>query len=160
MTRRQFNYVLALAWGAMAFVGATSAAALQSFMVPKLTKEQPSTFRAGRLSDFPGPGVYTMHKAGQGVWINYLPDGKLVAISTTCTHLGCIPNWLAADEKFKCPCHGSGFNRLGINFEGPAPRPLERLNIYTDGDYIMVDKSKKYRYELGQWESADSFINV
>ena len=160
MTRRQFNYTLAVAWGAMAFVGATTAAALQSFMVPKLTKEPPSTFRAGRLSDFPGPGIYTMHKGSNGVWINYLPNGKLVAISTTCTHLGCIPNWLAADDKFKCPCHGSGFNRLGINFEGPAPRPLERLNIYMDGEYIMVDKSKKYRYELGQWESADSYINV
>ena len=38
-----------------------------------------------------------------------------------CTHLGCTPNWLEAEQKFKCPCHGSGFYKDGINFEGPAP---------------------------------------
>ena len=36
------------------------------------------------------------------------------------------PNWLDGEQKFKCPCHGSGFYMTGVNFEGPAPRPLER----------------------------------
>ena len=111
------------------------------------------------MADFPSPGVYEQHK-GKNVWIVYLPEGQLVAISTICTHLGCIPNWLQNDQKFKCPCHGSGFYMDGINFEGPAPRPLERHKIFRDGEFIIVDKSLKYRQELGQWSDPNSYISV
>jgi nitrite reductase/ring-hydroxylating ferredoxin subunit len=45
------------------------------------------------------------------------------ALFTICTHLGCTPNYLSAENKFKCPCHGSGYRLTGVNFEGPAPRP-------------------------------------
>ena len=55
--------------------------------------------------------------------------GGFYAIVTICTHLGCTPNFLAAENKFKCPCHGSGFRTSGVNFEGPAPRPLQRARI-------------------------------
>ena len=160
ITRRQFNMVLAVAWGSLAAVGATCGAALQAFMVPKVSKEPPPIFRAGRINDFPEPGVYEQHKKDNGVWIIHLQSGQLVALSTTCTHLGCIPNWLSNDAKFKCPCHGSGFQMTGMNFEGPAPRPLERLRIYLEGEFVMVDKSKKFRQELGQWNSSDSSIAV
>jgi cytochrome b6-f complex iron-sulfur subunit len=49
----------------------------------------------------------------------------------------------------------------GINFEGPAPRPLERwgINIGDDGQ-IVVDKSRKFQQELGQWNDPDSFLKV
>jgi len=159
-TRREFNYILAAAWASLTFVGLTAGAILQSFMVPKLIKESPSTFRAGKVNDYPEPGVYTTFKVEKGIWIIHLNGGKLVALSTICTHLGCIPNWIGADQKFKCPCHGSGFYISGVNFEGPAPRPLERLAISIDGENIVVDKSKKFRQELGQWEDARSFVYV
>jgi cytochrome b6-f complex iron-sulfur subunit len=151
---------LVVAWTSMGFVAATFAAALQAFMVPKVTKEPPSVFRAGKLSDYPEPGVYEQYKSSHGVWMVRLPEGKLVALSTTCTHLGCIPNWWPNDAKFKCPCHGSGFYMDGVNFEGPAPRPLERHKIWLEGEFVMVDKAFKYREELGQWESGDSFITL
>ena len=68
-----------------------------------------------------------------GSWVIRYQDDRsrdiIYALSTTCTHLGCTPNWLEADKKFKCPCHGSGFKITGVNFEGPAPRPLERWAI-------------------------------
>ena len=159
MSRRQFSMALAVAWGAIAATFATAGAALQSFMVPKVTKEPPSVFRAGKVADYAEPGVYEQFKGSQGVWIVREVD-TLVAISTTCTHLGCIPNWLSADQKFKCPCHGSGFYIDGVNFEGPAPRPLERYKISLEGEYVVVDKSKKYRQELGQWTMSGSSISV
>ncbi len=160
MTRREFNIALAVAWGAIAATFATAGAALQSYLVPKVTKEPPTTFRAGKVGEFAEPGVYEQFKGSQGVWLIHLSNGQLVAISTICTHLGCIPNWLSADQKFKCPCHGSGFYMDGVNFEGPAPRPLERYKISLEGEFVVVDKSKKYRQELGQWEDAASFVNV
>lgn len=159
MTRRQFSVALAAAWACIAFVGATCLAALQSYLVPKVTKEPPSTFRAGKLGDYPEPGVYLQYQP-LGVWIVRLSNGHLVALSTICTHLGCIPNWLATDQKFKCPCHGSGFYQDGVNFEGPAPRPLERFRIYLEGDVVMVDKSAKFRQELGQWDNANAYVQV
>ena len=79
-------------------------------------------------------------------------------LNTTCTHLGCTPNFLAAESKFKCPCHGSGFRPTGINFEGPAPRPLERNRIVLAEDgQILIDKSRKFQYELGQWIDPERF---
>ena len=160
ITRRQFSATLAIAWGALAATLATAGAALQSFMVPKVTKEPPSVFVAGKIGEFAEPGVYEQFKGTQGVWIVHQADGQLVAISTTCTHLGCIPNWLQSDQKFKCPCHGSGFYVSGVNFEGPAPRPLERYKISLDGESLVVDKSKKYRQELGQWAMPGASITI
>lgn len=158
-TRREFSIALAVAWGSLIFVGATLAAAFQSFLVPKVTKEPPTTFRAGKITDYPTDGVYEQFKGPQNVWI-VRQRGTLFALSTICTHLGCIPNWLAADQKFKCPCHGSGFYMNGVNFEGPAPRPLERFKIALDGDTLIVDKSQKFRQELGQWDNPASFVSV
>lgn len=160
VTRRQFAWSLAVAWGSLAAVGAIAAGGFQTFFVPKVTKEPPSTFRAGRLTDFAEVGVYEQFKGSQQVWIAHLPDHKLVAISTICTHLGCIPNWLPGDQKFKCPCHGSGYYMSGVNFEGPAPRPLERFKLSMDGDFIVVDKSQKFRQELQQWGLPGAFITV
>ena len=85
----------------------------------------------------------------------------IYVLSTVCTHLGCTPNWLEAESKFKCPCHGSGFYMTGINFEGPAPRPLERFRISIGDDgQIVVDKSKKFQQEKGEWSDPESFVRV
>ena len=56
---------------------------------------------------------------------------------------------------------GSGYDSEGVNFEGPAPRPLERYAIRkTDDGQIIVDKSRKFQKELGQWEDVDSYLIV
>ena len=72
-------------------------------------------------------------------------------IYARCTHLGCTPDWKPAENKFKCPCHGSGYDSEGINFEGPAPRPMDRakVEIAPDGQ-ILVDVSKLYQWPKGQ----------
>lgn len=159
VTRREFSVILGLAWAAMLGTAMTALAALQAFMVPKVIKEPPSTFRAGRVAEYPVDGVYEQFKNSQNVWL-IRRKGTLVALSTTCTHLGCIPNWLSADEKFKCPCHGSGFRMDGVNFEGPAPRPLERVKISLDGEFVVIDKAVRFRQELGQWGQDGSELMV
>lgn len=42
-------------------------------------------------------------------------EGKLAnfGINAVCTHLGCVVPWVAAENKFKCPCHGSQYNSEG-----------------------------------------------
>lgn len=131
------------------------------FMFPNVLAEPPSQFNVGPASQFEPGSVNTQWKNEFQVWIVYLTEeSKLIALSTVCTHLGCTPSWLEADQKFKCPCHGSGFYKTGVNFEGPAPRPLERFAISEIDGVVVVDKSKKFQQELGQWSDPQSFLEV
>jgi cytochrome b6-f complex iron-sulfur subunit len=129
------------------------------FLYLNVLNEPPSKFKAGFPDGYEENKVTDRYK-DQNSWI-VKHDGKIYALSTTCTHLGCTPNWLEREQKFKCPCHGSGFYITGINFEGPAPRPLERwaVSIGDDGQ-IVVDKSKKFQYERGEWINPESYIKV
>jgi len=135
------------------------------FMFPNVLAEPPSTMKVGEPSSYDPNDVNERFKAEGGFWIvrsnRYNGQDIIYALSTVCTHLGCPPNWLANEQKFKCPCHGSGFYITGINFEGPAPRPLERFKVtLADDGQIVVDKSQKFQQELGQWSDPDSFIAV
>jgi cytochrome b6-f complex iron-sulfur subunit len=129
------------------------------FLFPNVLTEPPSKFKVGFVDSYEDGKVIERYK-DQNAWI-VRNDGKLYALSTTCTHLGCTPNWLEREQKFKCPCHGSGFYISGINFEGPAPRPLERWGVgIGDDGQIVVDKSKKFQQERGEWTNPESFIKV
>ena len=134
------------------------------FMFPNILTEPPSRFKVGFPSNFSPGQVETKFVAQFGVWVvNYEYQGKqeLYALRTVCTHLGCTPNWLEAEQKFKCPCHGSGFYKDGINFEGPAPRPLERYAIHlADDGQVEIDKSKIFQEEMGNWVDPACFIQV
>ncbi len=128
------------------------------FMFPNVLYEPPSKVRIGRREDFPDESVETKFKT-KGFWIvNHA--GELFALYAVCTHLGCPPNWLANEQKFKCPCHGSGFRISGINFEGPAPRPLERFKIYEEDGEIIVDKSIKFQHEKGEWDKPGASLSL
>jgi cytochrome b6-f complex iron-sulfur subunit len=134
------------------------------FLFPNVLSEPPSSFKAGDMGSFEENKVEDKFK-DQGAWVIKARDERnrmtVYALSTTCTHLGCTPNWLEGEKKFKCPCHGSGFKITGVNFEGPAPRPLERYAVKkTDDGQVVVDKSRKFQKELGQWDDPDSYILV
>ena len=137
---------------------------LARYMMPNVLVEPPTTFKIGPPGDYPPGVVSTKWKAQFGIWVVqtvYEGENIIYALSTVCTHLGCTPNWLEGEQKFKCPCHGSGFYINGINFEGPAPRPLERYGIRLAEDGMLeVNKSVKFQQELGQWEDAASFVSV
>jgi cytochrome b6-f complex iron-sulfur subunit len=129
------------------------------FLFPNVLSEPPNAFKVGETKDFEDGKVDERFK-NRGAWI-VRHNGEIFALSTTCTHLGCTPNWLEREGKFKCPCHGSGFKISGVNFEGPAPRPLERYRISkADDGQILVDRSRKFQKELGQWNEPESSIRV
>jgi cytochrome b6-f complex iron-sulfur subunit len=134
------------------------------FLFPNVRREPPSKFKVGFPDAFPAGQVQTKFIPQFGVWVanaEFNGQQQIYALKAVCTHLGCTPNWLEAEQKFKCPCHGSGFYKDGINFEGPAPRPLERYAIrVADDGQIEIDKSRTFQEEMGQWEDAASFIPV
>jgi cytochrome b6-f complex iron-sulfur subunit len=133
-------------------------------MFPNVLREPPSKFKVGYRDGFPAGQVQTKYKAQYGIWVvntQYHGEQQLVALKSVCTHLGCTPNWLEAEQKFKCPCHGSGFYKDGINFEGPAPRPLERYAIQiADDGQVEIDKSRTFQEEMGEWNDPACFILV
>ena len=136
------DFLSLTAWGGVfAFLSTLSVAFLR-FMFPRVLFEPSPRFNAGRPETFQPGTVDTRFKESKGVWIVRYEDGSFFAMLAICTHLGCTPNWIPADRKYKCPCHGSGYYMSGFNYEGPAPRPMDRvkLELGPEGD-LLVDKS-------------------
>jgi len=119
------------------------------FFFPRALYEPKTNFRIGFPSDF-GFGVDTKFQNAHRIWVVRNTEGIFV-ISAVCTHLGCTPDWKPSENKFKCPCHGSGYDPEGINFEGPAPRPMDRAHVELDPEgQIVVDLSRLYRWPKGE----------
>jgi cytochrome b6-f complex iron-sulfur subunit len=159
VSRRSFmSWALPVGWVAFSAACTSSLVATARFMFPNVLFEPPQSFKAGFPGEYNVGEVDVRWKDAFSVWIVREADG-FYAIIAVCTHLGCSPNWLPAENKFKCPCHGSGFYRTGVNFEGPAPRPLERARIVLSGDgQILVDKSVKFQEEKGEWTKPEAFL--
>jgi cytochrome b6-f complex iron-sulfur subunit len=161
ITRRSFPIVLTTAWVALAAALGGVTSIFVRFLFPNVLFEPVQKFKAGFTGDYSVGEVDERWKDKYGIWI-VRTEEIMYALITTCTHLGCTPNWLPSQNKFKCPCHGSGYYKNGINFEGPAPRPLERAKISIDpaDGQIVVDKSVQFFQERGDWTNPDSFISL
>ena len=160
MSRRGFLSWITAGWLAFGVVTADLFIGAVRYLFPNVLFEPPQIFRAGFPNEYPVGAVSTRFKDQFRVWIVRTPT-EIYVLSAICTHLGCTPNWLAGERKFKCPCHGSGFRKSGINFEGPAPRPLERFRVtLADDGQILVDKTRKYQWEKGEWDSPESSLPV
>lgn len=160
-TRRSFLEQVGTGWALFTGASVVGLAMTGRFFFPNDLFEPPTKFTAGFPGDYAASadGTVSEKYKSRGIWIVRNLVGFYV-LSTTCTHLGCTPNWLSTERKFKCPCHGSGFYVSGVNFEGPAPRPLERFAIALAADgQIEVDKSRKFQQELGQWDDPAAFLD-
>lgn len=89
----------------------------------------PETLEPGKPFLLPGRSV-AIFRDGEGVY----------AISTVCTHLGCIVK--AEPDRFQCPCHGSQFRLDGSVSRGPAPKALPWLAVSVSGGEVIVDEGK------------------
>ncbi|HWI52680.1 MAG TPA: Rieske 2Fe-2S domain-containing protein [Symbiobacteriaceae bacterium] len=69
-------------------------------------------------------------------------DAGLTALYWKCVHLGCTVPWNQAQGKFMCPCHGSVYTLDGQNVAGPAPRPLDMMEIKVSGQDVDVNTGK------------------
>jgi cytochrome b6-f complex iron-sulfur subunit len=138
-----------LVWSAVAAFLVAWFLAFFRFFLPRTLFEPATSFKIGYPEEY-GLGVDTKFQQKYRIWVDRTPD-RIFVIYARCTHLGCTPDWKPSENKFKCPCHGSGYDSEGINFEGPAPRPMDRakVEIAPDGQ-ILVDVSKLYQWPKGQ----------
>lgn len=99
-----------------------------------------SVIVAGEAAGFK-PGTVTAVPKGQ-FYLARLADGGFLALSRTCTHLGCSLPWDEERGKFICPCHGSAFALNGEVLTGPAPRPLDTYAVRIEDGIVKVDVSE------------------
>lgn len=89
----------------------------------------PDSLKPGEAFVPPGRSV-AIFRDDEGVW----------ALSTICTHLGCLVKHTS--EGFECPCHGSRFAPDGTVAKGPAPRALPWVKLSGDeGTYVVDEES-------------------
>lgn len=135
MNRRRFCQFAGLSACAIAAGGATALSA--DYLRPRVLFEPPTRFLMGS-PDAIEPGTVITDEVHR-VFLIRLKDG-FRALSSVCTHLGCITRYNADENIIACPCHGSRFNLDGDVIAGPAPRPLHSLALdLTDRGQIEVD---------------------
>src|SRR5579864_5300859 len=138
-----------LVWSAVAAFLVAWFLAFFRFFLPRTLFEPATSFKIGYPEEY-GLGVDTKFQQKYRIWVDRTPD-RIFVIYARCTHLGCTPDWKPSENKFKCPCHGSGYDSEGINFEGPAPRPMDRAHVEVAPDgQILVDVSRLYQWPKGQ----------
>ena len=76
----------------------------------------------------PGEGT-VLRNGGRDIAVYRSPSGEVMALSPSCTHLGCYVRWNAAETSWDCPCHGSRFDITGEVLVGPATHPLNRVEL-------------------------------
>ncbi len=161
ITRRAFFAVI----GWLVFLASAAIGGVTSlfFLRPNALYEDPPEFKALTPSDYAVGSTTVL--TDKRVAINRDPDG-FYAISLICTHLGCTPRYFADVSKdlidkgvvvqgedgkpvteavpgFKCPCHGSRYFRDSVNFFGPAPRPMDHIEVVLAPDgRLLIDRAK------------------
>jgi cytochrome b6-f complex iron-sulfur subunit len=155
--RRRF--IWGLLWG---YLGINFLMFLR-FFFPRALYEPNTNVNIGYPSRF-SQGVNQNFLQSNRIWV-VLEPGRMFVIFARCTHLGCTPDWLPQQNMFHCPCHGSEYDPEGINFAGPAPRPMDRckVTLLANGT-VQVDTSHLFmqdpRAGLDQFNDPGAFITV
>lgn len=139
-TRRDF-LGLAAGWSAVvAFVMALLGSL--RLPMPSVFPESNSRVKLGPPKRFSvGSATYFSQRR---LWVLRDEEG-FHAISSVCTHLGCIAERLE-DGRFSCPCHGSSFDAAGRVKGGPAPKGLvwAQLSLSPEGS-LVADTLKEVK---------------
>jgi cytochrome b6-f complex iron-sulfur subunit len=136
--RGLFKYVL-LAFSALATAGGVLTPIISYLWPPKrASAESGGRVAVASTVDLPeGKGeVFSVNN--KPVIVIHAPEG-FVAVSATCTHLGCIVFWNEQRQVIACPCHEAYFNTTGAVISGPPPSPLEPYRVQVEGDQIYVE---------------------
>lgn len=154
MTRRRF-----LGAGIGAITGAIAVgiggAALTSIVAPATTNRREGKWiEVGSVEDL-APGEFNRvslaydakdgwleGKIKQLVYVKIIGE-EVIALSATCTHLGCNVNFDEHSGRFKCPCHSGEYDANGKNISGPPPKALARLDARIEEGKLFINTAVK-----------------
>ena len=133
MPRRDFLGLSAL----FAAASTMMFAAIGMLRLPKAAVlASPSKKFSATLPDTLAPGEAFI-PPGRAVAL-FRDDEGVYAVSTICTHLGCVVK--TSTEGFECPCHGSRFAPDGAVTKGPAPQPLAWVKVSGSANALVIDE--------------------
>jgi cytochrome b6-f complex iron-sulfur subunit len=126
MNRREF---MSYAWGAsillfMAEMGVVT----YLFAMPRFREGEFGGTFSLNVASVPPEGAAPADVPEGKFWLSHTDEG-VKALYKVCTHLGCLYKWVATNDRFECPCHGSKFQADGTYIEGPAPRNLDQFAL-------------------------------
>jgi Rieske Fe-S protein len=147
-TRRRFlsrmtNGIMGVIGGILTFIGGGA-------VLSSTARKQEAWLPASTLLDLPvnEPTPVTLTVATldgfrevinrRTIFLVKTADSEVVAIDSTCTHLGCLVSWDPQAQVFKCPCHGGIYDRTGAVKDGPPPVPLVKVATRIDGERVLV----------------------
>ena len=152
--RRSFLTTLWIILGGVAL--AEFVAVAFAFLRPPKSKARgenaDSIITAGAVERF-APNSVTAFVRGK-FYLVRLEDGGFLALSRTCTHLGCTVPWVEAEMKFACPCHASAFDITGNVIEAPAPRALDIYPITIENKIVKVNTRKPIKRDAFKVEQV------
>lgn len=126
-----------------------------SFLHPRVKQNQKPAdgkiITAGSVDRFQ-PMTVTAFPEGK-FYLARLDNGGFLALSRTCTHLGCTVPWDKEKKQFICPCHASSFDITGNVVNPPAPRALDIFPITIENNVVKVDVStpiKRNTFRINQ----------
>lgn len=128
---------------------ATSAAALAASVFypvvrflspPKIPEATGDRVLAGKLSDLASEKWKIFPLGSEPGILVEAEEGRLVAFSASCTHLGCTVQFEPKSKRIWCACHNGWYDLEGKNVEGPPPRPLTEYKVQVVGDEIFVTR--------------------
>ncbi len=142
MNRRSFLSAGTGGLAALLSAAAVGLGGVLRYLSPSVYYEPPQAFKIGEPADFPfGPPTFLPEEK---IFVFRDKEKGFAVANAVCTHLGCTVNYYNTDGRFHCPCHGSLFGSDGEVLGGPAPRPLEWLEVTLARDgQLNVDKSRK-----------------
>lgn len=117
----------------------------------KTASSGPNFYEAGDITYFEKGRVYPFGSAS--FFLCRLKDGGFIAVSSKCTHLGCIIQFNYSHDRFECPCHASAFQKNGKVIKSPATRPLDYFPIAFNGNKVLVDTGnpvRRSKFDLSQ----------
>lgn len=136
LSRRKF---VKLGLGCLTACGVGAGVFSYQYLSPNVLYEPSPVVNVGKPDQYP-PDSVTLH-AGYAIYIIHSDEG-FYALNAICTHLGCLTAWKQDLNMIACPCHGSRFDRSGTKIAGPAPKPLQWLQLwFSDDGELMVDRS-------------------
>lgn len=140
ISRRSFLDKL-LGLGALAWFGSVVYPIFEYLKTPPQGEAEVTTVVAAKVKDLK-PNTGTVFRFGREPAILVSgPDGKLRALSATCTHLQCTVQYREDMQRIWCACHNGVYDLTGRNVSGPPPRPLTEYVVTVKGDDVVVSRA-------------------
>jgi cytochrome b6-f complex iron-sulfur subunit len=127
--------------GVLASIASFLYPALRYVLPPRIAESTSSSVVAAKVGELKDNSGKVFRFGSEPAILIHTPQGKYVAFTAVCTHLGCTVQYRSDLHEIWCPCHNGMYSLTGQNVSGPPPRPLAAYKVHVQGEDIVVSRS-------------------